>query len=144
MTWIYKNSVDFTIPDDAVGFVYLITNKLNNKKYIGKKMLWFKKTTYKTVTIKKTGLKKKKKIKSQVESDWKEYWSSSEILKEEVSKLGSDNFIREILHFCYTRAECSYVEAAEQFSRRVLETDEYYNGWISVKIHKSHIKKIHK
>jgi len=107
--------------------------------YIGKKLSKFSKTTYKTVTL-KNGTKKKKKIKSKIDSDWMEYYGSSIELNKDVESLGKENFTREILFFCKSKAECSYVEAREQFSRRVLESDTYYNGQISCRIHKSHIK----
>ena len=119
--------------------MYLITNKTTNRKYIGKKLAKFSKTTYKTVTL-KNGTKKKKKIKSKIDSDWLEYYGSSDELNKDVLSLGKDNFSREILFFCKSKAECSYVEAREQFTRRVLESDDFYNGQISCRIHGSHIK----
>ena len=139
MSWLFENTAVETTPEDAIGFVYLIENLTNGRKYIGKKLLSFAKVSVKTVTL-KNGTKKKKKIRSKVESDWRDYWSSSDELKKDIETLGVDNFKRTILQYCYSKAECTYVEAREQFSRRVLETDEYYNGQISCRIHKSHIK----
>ena len=55
-------------------------------------------------------------------------------------ELGHENFQRKILHLCKTKGECSYLEAKEQFNRSVLESDEYYNTWIMVRVRKSHIK----
>jgi hypothetical protein len=69
-----------------------------------------------------------------------DYYGSSIELSKDVESLGVDSFTREILYYCKSKAECSYIEAREQFSRRVLESDEYYNGQISCRIHKSHIK----
>ena len=137
--WTYNNSIVEELPDDCVGFVYLITNKANQRKYIGKKLAKFAKTTYKTVT-QKNGVKKKKKIRSKIDSDWIEYYGSSIELNKDVEALGKDNFTREILFYCKSKAECSYVEAREQFGRKVLESDDYYNGQISVRVHGSHIK----
>jgi hypothetical protein len=137
--WLYQDQIINELPEDCVGFVYLITNLTNNRKYIGKKLAKFSKTTYKTVKL-KNGTKKKKKIRSKVDSDWQEYWSSSEELKKEIALLGKENFKREILYYCKSKAECSYIEGREQFSRKVLESDEYYNGQISVRCHQSHIK----
>ena len=107
--------------------------------YIGKKLSKFSKTTYKTVKL-KNGTKKRKKIKSKIDSDWREYYGSSIELNKDVEALGKDNFTREILFYCKSKAECSYIEAREQFVRRVLESDDYYNGQISVRVHGSHIK----
>jgi hypothetical protein len=127
-----------SLPDDCVGFVYLITNKTNDRKYIGKKLAKFSKTAYKTVVL-KNGTKKKKKIKSKIDSDWITYYGSSVELSKDIALLGEDSFTREILFYCKSKAECSYIEAREQFSRRVLESTEYYNGQISVRVHGSHI-----
>ena len=139
MTWTHNNIIVEELPEDCVGFVYLITNKVTSRKYIGKKLAKFSKTTYKTVT-QKNGVKKKKKIRSKIDSDWIEYYGSSIELNKDVEALGKDNFTREILFYCKSKAECSYVEAREQFGRKVLESDEYYNGQISVRVHGSHIK----
>lgn len=137
--WLYNNEIVEELPDDCVGFVYLITNKATSRKYVGKKLAKFSKTTYKMVT-QKNGVKKKKKIRSKIDSDWQEYYGSSIELNKDVESLGEENFLREILFFCKSKAECSYIEAREQFARKVLESDEYYNGQISVRVHGSHIK----
>lgn len=139
MTWTFNNEILEITPEDLTGFVYIITCKLTNRKYIGKKLFYFAKTSSKMVTL-KNGTKKKKKIKSKVESDWKTYWSSSEELKKDVATLGEHNFTREILFLCKSKAECSYREAEEQFKREVLKfSNEWYNGIISIRVHKNHI-----
>ena len=136
--WTFQEILVESLPDDCVGFVYLITNKTNDRKYVGKKLAKFSKTAYKTVVL-KNGTKKKKKIKSKIDSDWITYYGSSVELSKDIALLGEDNFTREILFYCKSKAECSYIEAREQFSRRVLESTEYYNGQISVRVHGSHI-----
>jgi len=138
MTWYYQGAIVDTLPDDCIGFVYLITCSVNGKKYIGKKLAKFSKTTVKTVTL-KNGKKKKKKIRSKIDSDWRDYYGSSVELSKDVELLGKDNFTREILHYCNSKAVCSYIEAREQFDRKVLESVDYYNGHISVRVHGSHI-----
>jgi len=127
--WIYNGEV-FTDPTGYYGFVYLIENLTNGRKYIGKKLFLFSKT--------KQVKGKKKKIK--VESDWRDYWSSSDELKADVEKLGAENFRRTILHLCKNKGTCNYLEAKEQFIREVLETTEYYNGWISCKVGRIQVK----
>jgi hypothetical protein len=117
--WTYQNEIIEELPEDCVGFVYNITNLISGRKYIGKKLSKFSKTSYKTVTL-KNGTKKKKKIKSKIDSDWLTYYGSSDELNKDVLSLGKDNFSREILFFCKSKAECSYVEAREQFGRKVL------------------------
>lgn len=138
MTWLYLNQPVEQLPEDCVGFVYLITNITTDRKYIGKKLAKFSKITQRTVKL-KNGTKKKKKIRSKIDSDWREYYGSSPELTKDIELLGTDNFKREILYYCKSKSECSYVEAREQFSRRVLESTEYYNGHIQVRVHGSHI-----
>jgi hypothetical protein len=139
MSWYYQNKLVEELPEDCVGFVYLIVNKANSRMYIGKKLAKFSKTTYRVVKL-KNGTKKKKKVRSKIDSDWLDYYGSSIDLNKDVESLGKENFTREILYFCKSKAECSYIEAREQFGRKVLESDDYYNGQISVRVHGSHIK----
>jgi hypothetical protein len=139
MAWLYENTQIETLPEDCVGFVYLITNTVSGRKYIGKKLAKFSKTSYKVVKL-KNGNKKRKKIRSKVDSDWQLYYGSNDQLNQDLLALGADNFTRQILFYCRSKAECSYVEAREQFNHRVLESDEWYNGQIVCRIHGSHIK----
>lgn len=118
------------------GFVYLIENRETGRKYIGKKNFWTPKTSYKTDP--KT--KKKKKIRSRIESDWKAYYGSSKSLEADVLALGKENFKRSILHFCDNKSQMSYLELREQIDARVLENDLYYNDWIMVRVRKAHLK----
>ena len=134
MSWRYKNQMVTELPDDCEGFVYLITNLIDNRKYVGKKLARFK-------TTKPPLPGKKNKRRGTVESDWRDYWGSSDKLNEDVQKLGPENFSREILYFCNSRGLMSYLEAKEQFDRRVLESDEYYNGIINVRVGSSKILK---
>ena len=139
MAWLYEDTQISELPEDCVGFVYLITNKLTNRKYIGKKLAKFSKTTYRVVK-QKNGIKKRKKIRSKIESDWQLYYGSNDQLNKDIEQLGTESFTREILFYCKSKAECSYIEAREQFNHRVLESDNYYNGQIVCRIHGSHIK----
>ena len=141
MSWLFESKTVEILPEDCVGFVYMITNQLTGRKYIGKKLAKFSKTTYKTVKL-KNGNKKRKKIRGKIESDWQTYYGSNEQLNKDVERLGAGNFTREILYYCRSKAECSYIEAREQFSRRVLESDDWYNGHIQVRVHGSHIRKL--
>jgi len=137
--WHYQDK-EWQIPEDfshedAYGFVYLITNKTTNQKYVGKKFFWSKKT----LPITKTRKRRKRLL---VESDWRKYWGSSKHLQEDIDKYGEDNFTREILHLCKTKGECAYLEAKEQFDRDVLLTDDYYNGIIQIRLGRNAVKNL--
>ena len=133
MQWTYNDQPLAELPAGTEAFVYLITNLTTNRKYVGKKLAKFKVT--------KPPLKgKKNKRRSTVESDWREYWGSSDNLLEDVAKLGPNNFTREILHICSNKGSCNYLEAREQMDRRVLETEDYYNGQIQCRVHKTHLR----
>ena len=127
MQWTYQGKIVEELPEDCEAFVYLITNTTNDRKYVGEKLAKFKKT--------RPPLKGRiNKRRSKVESDWRDYWGSSDQLQEDVNQIGEDKFTREILYYCPSRGVASYLEAREQFERRVLEKDEYYNGIINVRV----------
>jgi hypothetical protein len=131
--WLYCGEpIDESSLDDFIGFVYIITNLDSGRQYIGKKLLKFKRT--------KTVKGKKKKI--LVDSDWKTYWGSNKVLIEEVQSLGEDKYKREIVRLCKSKGELNYFEAKYQFVLGALESDAYYNEWVSCKIHKAHLKKV--
>ena len=131
MSWIYNEELLLEIPEGYYGFVYNITNIQSNRQYIGKKLFFAQKQRQ----------VKGKKKKFKVESDWKEYFGSSEELKKDVELLGNEAFSRKILHLCKTKGECSYYEAKYQFQENVLLFPElYYNSWIMCKVHRKHLK----
>jgi hypothetical protein len=133
----YYNDKEFTSDDinDHIGFVYVITHLSNNKKYVGKKLFVSKRKLppLKGKTRKRTVVK---------ESDWQDYFGSSDEVKALVEEQGYSSFHREILHLCMSKGELSYLEAKEQFDRNVLLSDEYYNGIINCKIHRNHVRRL--
>lgn len=136
MTWYYKGE-EFTseMIDDYVGFVYLITDKSNDKKYVGKKLLTSKR--------KLSPLKGKTRRRTIVkETDWQKYYGSSEEVKLMVEEKGADNFHREILFLCKSKGELGYIEAKYQFEHDVLLRDDYYNGIIQCKVHRNHVRSL--
>ena len=111
------------------GFIYLITNKVTNKKYIGKKQC--------LTVLKRAPLKgKKNKRHKTVETDWRVYTSSSRQLNEDIEKQGKDDFTFEILKFCDSKWQLAYEETKIQFEKEVLLSDDYYNGIINCRIGK--------
>lgn len=132
--WYYQNEVfepDEDFLKGLVGFVYCMTNLDENKKYIGKKLFW----SSKILPITKTR-KRRKRIK--IESDWRNYYGSSQAVIVLVER--NVHFRRDIIHLCRTKGECSYYEAKEQFAQDVLLRDDYYNDFIGCKIHSKHLK----
>ena len=129
MGWLYEDK-EFTHDDEWYGFVYLIENLTNGKKYIGRKYLT--KAGYKTV--------KGKRKKIRVESDWDAYYGSSSALKEDIDKFGKENFKRTILRLCKSRGECNYFETKYIFDNHAILDPNYYNTWVSCKIQASHVK----
>ena len=133
MCWFYKDK-EVTDEDieDWTAFVYLITNNINGKKYIGKKLFQF------TKSKKLKGATRRTKVKT--DSGWKNYFGSNKMLQADVLKYGPDKFKREILHFCKTKGTANYLEVKEQIMHNALEDPEFYNDWIMVKVARSHIK----
>lgn len=115
------------VEEGVIGFVYCITENETNKKYIGKK-LWISKRKLPPLKGQK---RKRTKI---IETDWRTYYGSSDMVNQLLKEHGESHFHREILYFCYNKSELSYLEAKEQFDRNVLLSDEYYNGIINCRI----------
>lgn len=131
--WYYNNEPYDSTPEDFQGFVYVITELDTNKKYIGKKNFW----KPKILPVTKT---RKRRVRTRVESDWREYYGSSKEVVALVESKGNNNYKREILRLCKTKGEMSYFEAKLQFENDVLLSDEYYNEFIGCKIHSRHLK----
>jgi hypothetical protein len=135
--WLYHDSPFEPIeldPKKIYGFVYLIENLVNGRKYVGKKLFFFK--GFKTV--------KKKKKRILVESDWKTYYGSSNALQKDIAEIGKINFRRVILHLCTSKSECSYLEMKEQVERKAILSDEYYNDQIRVRVTRNQLTKYRK
>lgn len=131
MSWLYKGKEieDSDIPTKAQGFIYLITYLPTNQKYIGRKLL----------TKAHRRQKNKKVIRTRVESDWREYWSSSPEVKQLVEEKGTDNFVREILVFADTKGQLNYLEEKFLYCVGALESEVWLNSNIRSKMYKRNI-----
>ena len=121
--WKYNGEVfDSDDIGDYFGFVYLITNKSNQRQYIGRKYFW----SFRTPPGKKRRVKQ--------ESDWKKYYGSCPELKEDVKKYNKENFDREILSLHNSKGQCNYEETKQLFINNVLTESldsgepAYYNS----------------
>lgn len=129
--WLHNDKPVDVIEDRYAAFVYCITNLVTGRQYIG----------LKTTKTSKTKSVKGKRKKYKIESDWRDYWSSSDELKKDVETLGQHNFKREILYFCLNKGTANYIELREQIDRRVLEhPDKWYNRIVNARVHQKHIK----
>jgi hypothetical protein len=131
MDWQYNGEVFTDVPKGMEGFVYIITNLTNQKKYIGKKHFWTRQKD------RKTGRRK------TLESDWKNYFGSCDELNEDVKTLGREHFLREILYLCPHKKSMSYYETYEQFKRNVLLSEDYYNTNIGGTFYMSESERIY-
>jgi hypothetical protein len=148
MNWLQEGSevTEDIIPDEAVGFIYMITHVPSGKYYIGKKSL----ESVRTVKIGKRELLKikeerkaagmggraplKKKVRKS--SDWEKYYSSNEWIAEQVKEGKADEFKREIIQFCNSKKSLSYYEVYWMFKYDVLLDDNCLNGNISGKFYR--------
>lgn len=131
--WLYngKELTESDIPEDAIGFIYIIKHKTQNKKYLGRKLL----SAAATRTV------KGKKIKYRKKSDWETYWGSSPTLKEMIEADGIDNFTREILCFTFSKAETNYLEESLQYKLDILLDDSWINNNIRSKVFRRNVLK---
>jgi hypothetical protein len=130
MNWTYNGApITEEIIGDSYGFVYVIRNKTDGRRYVGRK--YFTKAGYKTV--------KGKRKKIRISSGWENYYGSNKVLLEDVKQLGEDNFERMIIRLCRNRSECSYYETHYIFQFGALLSDRWYNEWCTCKISKKHL-----
>lgn len=134
--WIYLHPNEYVMSQEEIetlfapnklGFVYKIWHAPTGRFYIGQKVFQFQKT--------KQPLKgRTNKRRSHVPSDWKDYWGSSKALQQFIAEHGTEGFMREILHFCDTQWELTYLELKEQMANDVLHNPLSWNGIINVRL----------
>jgi hypothetical protein len=133
-TWTYKGRLItelLDMPAGTFGFIYQITHRETNRRYIGKKVLYFERTKRltKKELAEQTGKGRKPTTKKVVvESDWKDYYGSNKEFLETVRIFGRSEFDREILEFVPSRKLLTYYECKYLFKLGVIEPGSlYYN-----------------
>lgn len=121
MNWIYKGN---PITQDDIGtdhkecphysFVYVITNTMNGRKYVGKKFLW----SQRTLPPLKGQTRKRKVVKP---SDWEKYYGSCKPLIKDIEKYGKEAFTREIIELYPDKREANFAELRFQIMWNVLD-----------------------
>lgn len=86
------------------GFIYITTNMINGKKYVGRCCL---ETTRK--------------------NSWKNYLGSGKVLEKAIKKYGRENFSRTIISFAYTNEELNKQEMELIKFLDASNSDDYYN-----------------
>ena len=84
------------------GFIYLTTNKINGKKYIGQRYY-------------------------DKKGQWKLYLGSGKILKDAIKKYGRDNFVVEVLENCKTKESLNEKEKYWIKKYNAIFDDSFYN-----------------
>jgi len=114
--WVFmgKEFNQDDVNDDMYSFVYIITNKVNGRKYVGKKVLFSKRTL--------PPLKGKSRKRIVIKpSDWIKYWGSCKTLVADMEKYGIESFTREIIGLYPDKREANYAELRFQIMHNVLD-----------------------
>lgn len=147
--WIYQPHPDKPVKiisslddipgvESKIGFVYVLTDKVTKKIYVGKKVLYHRNRKKISQREKKqTGTRKKFK-ETIKESNWLSYHGSCKEIQEVIKIHGEDRFERQILQFSCSTKQLSYLEVKWQFKLEVLEK-ESYNGNIAGKFFRKDI-----
>jgi hypothetical protein len=115
------------LPENPFGFIYVITNTVNHRQYIGKKQC--------SSRVKRKPLKGKTRNRiDHKESDWKTYTGSSKELNDDIAKHGKENFTFTILEWCGSKWELGYKEIKRQIEQDVILSENFYNGILNVRI----------
>jgi len=130
-------------PEGVYGYIYETTHIPTGKKYIGKKALIYnqKKKLGKKELSTWSGKGRPPVFKMvESESDWKSYYGSHQLIKEEIKKGNQQDFKRIILQLAYSKKELTYLENKWLFNMNVLEDDLYLNDNILGKFFTSDFK----
>lgn len=142
--WRYKDQLITEIsdmPEGTYGFIYRVTHLPTKKKYIGKKVLFFKRnvklgkkeTEQLKEERKSQGIRGRVPGKKEVikESDWKTYYGSQTEIKDLVKKSKPEDWSRDILEWCSNKKMLTYWETSYLFKEDVLRDPDYLNSNIA-------------
>ena len=127
--WVLSEGMVLSEENMPYGFLYLITNTVNNRKYIGKKQM-------KSIKKLKPLKGKKNKRHFDVETDWRTYTSSSSDVNSDILKFGKDKFTFQIIRLCGSKSEMAYEEIRLQILNDVLFRVDFYNGIVNCRLNR--------
>lgn len=129
--WVAPNGV-VELPADSFGFVYKITEKNSGKYYVGCKQV------KKRIKRKPLQGKKRKRI-SEVESDWRDYCSSSGVISEDI-KNNKSNYIFEIISFHESKSLLKYHEASYLIKNDCFFDKNCHNQMFNLRVNCKHLR----
>lgn len=124
INWTFEGKEVLSLADaplNALGFIYIITNHTKKMTYIGRKSM----------------LKPFKKGKKREEYPWKTYTGSSVALNADIKS--GDKYSKEILRWCFTKAELTYYETQNIMCTDSLLDENSYNFWCKALIYSKHL-----
>ena len=142
-TWTHKGRGITEIsdmPEGTYGFIYQITHTPTNKKYLGKKVVYFTrkvKLTKKEIT-EQTGPGRKPTTKLVTkESEWDNYYGSNKEFLTLTRVHPKEEFQKEILEFVSSKKMLTYFECKYLFKYDAIENNPlYYNDNILGKFYR--------
>lgn len=146
MKWKFKNRYIKDPPEGKYGFVYKVTCKLDEYKdwiYIGSKSFYSNRTQ--TLSKRKSNAlysgKGRKPTKQKVikESDWRNYITSSDIIKTLVNTFGNEAFNWEIIDYGINKADLLMKEVELQVKYKVFRIKESFNQMLKASIYKKNL-----
>lgn len=129
INWTYKGKEIKCLADcelGAIGFIYEITNITKNKKYLGRKTVLKPKYT--------SGVNKGI---SKGAYAFQSYCGSSKSLLEDIKN--GDEYKKEVIRWCYTKAEMTYYESEAIYCSGSLLDETYYNYWCKATVYSRHL-----
>lgn len=121
--WVYQGKKDFTVPENAIGFTYLIEIIGAPFYYYGKKNL--------------TSTRGRGKKAVTKESTWRTYESSSKEVKELIK--GGKKIKKTILEFAYSKSELTLKETQAIICNNCLTDENSLNRWVCCRVYQKNL-----